>query len=198
MIRQLTRQIKVPISIDTTNSRVAQAALDAGATVVNDISALRFDPALASLVSRCNVPVILMHMLGTPRTMQQCPKYEDVVREVKTFLAERIEFAVSAGINPSQIVIDPGIGFGKTVQHNLRLIKHVREFIDLAPVLVGPSRKTFIGKVLHLESPSERLFGTAAAVAWCVAAGVQIIRVHDVKAIKHIAQMTAALRNVGE
>ena len=172
VIQQLALKTDTPISIDTTSSKVAAAALEAGASIINDISALRFDQGMADLAAQSGSPTILMHMQGAPGDMQQKPSYLDVVQEVKQFLADRIDFAVSKGIDRSQIVIDPGIGFGKTVEHNLLLLRNLKEFGDLGTaILVGPSRKSFIGKVLGLENPGDRLFGTAATVAHCVSAG---------------------------
>jgi len=194
VIGELSRRSEVVISIDTTSSKVARAALDAGARIINDISALRFDVEMAPLVADSGAAVILMHMQGTPRTMQAKPTYLDVVKEVKQFLAERISVAVAAGIERSKIVVDPGLGFGKTVEHNLLLMKHLEDLWELrAPLLVGPSRKSFIGKVLGLDNPADRLFGTAAAVARCVAARAQIIRVHDVKQMAQVARLSAAI-----
>jgi len=196
VIWALSRQTEAPISIDTTSSEVAAAALEAGATLINDISALRFDGSMAGLAARAKAPVILMHRQGTPRDMQKYPTYEDVVREVKEFLAERIAYALSAGIGRGQIIVDPGIGFGKSLGHNLSLLKQLSVLHELgAPVLVGPSRKSFIGKVLDIETPSEREYGTAAAVAACVAAGVQILRVHEVKSMRETAYLAAAIRS---
>ena len=196
VIWTLARQAELPISIDTTSSEVAAAALDAGATMINDISALRSDEAMAGLAARSGMPVILMHMQGTPEEMQANPRYDDVVQEVKEFLAARLEYAVSAGIEREQIVVDPGIGFGKTPGHNLSLLKQLSVFQELgAPVLVGPSRKSFIGKVLDIDNPMEREFGTAAAVSACVSAGVQILRVHEVKAMRQAAHLAAAIQS---
>jgi len=194
VIKTLADKTNTPISIDTTSSKVAKAALDAGASIINDISALRFDKEMAALAAQRSVPIILMHMLGTPADMQQKPSYLDVVQEVKQFLADRIAFAVAEGVDRSQIVVDPGIGFGKTVEHNLQLLNKLKDLNELGvPILVGPSRKSFIGKVLNLESPGDRLFGTAAAVAHCVSAGVQIIRVHDVKEMSQTAKLSASI-----
>jgi dihydropteroate synthase len=196
VIWALSRQAETPISIDTTSSEAAAAALEAGATIINDISALRFDEAMAGLAAREKAPVILMHMQGTPRDMQNYPTYNDVVQEVKEFLAARIEYALSAGIEREQIIVDPGIGFGKSLGHNLSMLKQLSVLHELgAPVLVGPSRKSFIGKVLDIESPADREYGTAAAVAACVAAGVQILRVHAVKAMRQSAYLAAAIRS---
>ena len=149
---------------------------------------------MVSLAAQPQAPVILMHMLGTPRDMQADPVYDDVVKEVMRFLADRIDFAVAAGVERSQIVVDPGIGFGKTVHYNLLLLKYLAKFHELdVPLLVGPSRKSFIGKVLGQDDPAERLYGTAATAAWCVAAGAQIIRVHDVKPMQQVLKMMSAI-----
>ena len=194
VIRQLSRLTKVEISIDTTSSEVAKAALDNGASIINDISALRFDKQMAKLASSREVPVILMHMQAEPRTMQVNPIYSDVFAEVKCFLTERIDFAVAAGIDPSRIIIDPGIGFGKTLEHNLQILSRISEFKDLqTTILVGPSRKSFIGKVLDIDNPMERQFGTAAVVAWCTGSNVDILRVHDVKNMMQVARMAKAI-----
>ncbi len=180
VIKKLRPQTRALISIDTRKSAVARAALEEGADLVNDISALRHDPKLAGVVAAAGVPVILMHMLGTPETMQLNPRYEDVLREIKDFFVERIRSAREAGIAEDRIIIDPGIGFGKTLQHNLTLLNRLDYFLDLEkPVLVGPSRKSFIG--LILEEPVERrLEGTLAAAVICWLRGASIIRVHDV------------------
>jgi len=196
VIAGICKQSNTPVSIDTNHHQVARAALDAGASIINDISALRFDTKMIDLVVSAQVPVIIMHMLGTPRDMQINPTYHDVVAEVKQFLAERLDFAEKAGAQRSQIVVDPGIGFGKTVRHNLLLLKHLDELHQLqTPLLVGPSRKSFIGKVLGLDDPADRVFGTAAVAAQCVAAGAQIIRVHDVKQICQVIKIIDAVRN---
>jgi len=196
VISQLSRRSDIIISIDTTSSKVAEAALEAGASIINDISALRFDKKMASLAAKDKVPVVLMHMQGEPYSMQVKPAYKDVVQEVKAFLKQRIEFAVSAGIQREQIIIDPGIGFGKTVEHNLLLMKHLKDFSELAaPILIGPSRKSFIKSVLSIEHPQDRLWGTAAAVAWCAANGAQMVRVHDVPQMAQVIKLTAAIKN---
>ena len=196
VIRQLAAQTDVPISIDTTSSKVAAAALEAGGAIVNDISALRGDEGMAALVAQRCVPVILMHMQGVPGDMQKNPCYVDVVGEVKGFLAERIEFALSTGIKRSSIIVDPGIGFGKTLEHNLLLMGHLSEFGEFdVPVLVGASRKSFIGKILDIEDPAGRVFGTAATVALAVGAGVQMLRVHDVAEMGQVAKVAAAIRD---
>lgn len=188
VISALAKQISVPISIDTTKARVARKALDAGASIINDISALRQDPDMAMVVAESKVPVILMHMLGTPKNMQKSPVYQNVVGEIRTFLSNAIQSAMDKGIDSSRIIIDPGIGFGKTFEHNFQLLKHIHEFLDLkVPVLVGPSRKAFIrnklseieNKAPHPDSLSVET-GTQAAVAACGLSGVHIVRCHNV------------------
>jgi dihydropteroate synthase len=182
----------VLVSIDTTKAVVAERALAAGARIVNDISALRFDARMPEVIGPAGV--VLMHMQGTPATMQQSPRYDDVVAEVREFLRERIAFAEARGIRKTQIAVDPGIGFGKTVAHNLALLARLEAFAELGcPVLVGTSRKSFIGQVLD-RAPAERLWGTAATVAWAVAHGAGIVRVHDVAAMRDVVRMTAAIR----
>jgi dihydropteroate synthase len=194
--KTLARQIKVPISIDTASSEVARAGLDAGATIINDISACRFDDQMAPLAAKRKAPLILMHMQGTPQNMQQHPHYEDLVKEVKEFLTERIAYVLQCGMIRDQVIVDPGIGFGKTVAHNLELVRRVAEFHEMGTaILMGTSRKSFIGKVLEIEDPLERIFGTAATMAWCVSAGVQILRVHDIRAMREVARMTTAIRD---
>ncbi len=194
VVRGLRRELSAPISIDTYKAEVARAALDEGADIVNDISALRFDPAMAPLVAAERVPVVLMHMQGTPRTMQQRPYYRDVVEEVKEFLRDRLRFAVEAGVDPERIVIDPGIGFGKELEHNLALLRALPALTDLGrPVLVGPSRKTFIGKILDV-GPEERLEGSLAAAVAAVLGGASVIRTHDVKEARRAIRVADAMR----
>lgn len=194
VIEHIAFRIGVPISIDTYKSEVARRALDAGATIVNDISGLRFDPAMAPLLARYNAMVIIMHMKGTPRDMQKDPRYDDVVREVSLFLEERARAAIDEGISEDRIVIDPGIGFGKTVNHNLEIMRRLEEFKSLGfPLLVGTSRKSFIGAVL--DAPvNERVLGTAATVSFAVEKGADIIRVHDVKEMLQVIRMTEAMK----
>jgi dihydropteroate synthase len=176
------------ISVDTSKGAVAEAALDAGATIVNDVTALLGDPGMAALCAERGATVILMHMRGDPRTMQDDPTYEDVVGEVKAFLSERLEAAAVAGIEEERVWVDPGIGFGKTVAHNLELLRRLPEFADLGrPLVVGTSRKGFIGGIDGSEA-GERLGGTIASSVLAAAAGADILRVHDV------AEMSQALR----
>src|SRR5262245_11214996 len=177
------------VSIDTSKRTVAAAALDAGAAIVNDISALRADPELAGLCADRECGVVLMHMQGTPRTMQLDPTYDDLVEDVKAFLAERIAYAVGEGVAEERIWVDPGIGFGKTVEHNLELLRRLGELRDLGrPVVIGTSRKSFLGKLTGREV-DERLGGTIASNVLALAAGADIFRVHDV------AEVGEALRS---
>jgi dihydropteroate synthase len=169
------------ISIDTTKSAVARAALDAGADIVNDVSALRFDPELAGVIAGSGADCCLMHMLGEPRTMQQDPRYEDVVSEVKAFLEERLAFATAAGIAEERVWLDPGIGFGKTVEHNLELLRRLDEIVAIGrPVAVGTSRKSFLGKLAGGRDEDERLPGTIATNVLALERGATVFRVHDV------------------
>jgi dihydropteroate synthase len=194
VITDLVRRVTVPISVDTTKASVAQSALDAGASIVNDVSALRWDPAMASVVARSGAAVVLMHMQGTPQTMQQAPQYGDVTNEVVSFLDGRIEAAGAAGISRTNIILDPGIGFGKLLNHNLELLNRLSDLTKLGrPVLVGPSRKAFIGQLV--DRPVEhREWGTAAAVALAVDRGASILRVHDVAMMAEVVKVAAAMR----
>ena len=171
----------VRISIDTTKSAVASAALGAGAGIVNDVSAFRFDPGLAGLVAESEADCCLMHMLGEPRTMQQDPRYEDVVSEVKAFLEERLAFAMGEGVAEERVWLDPGIGFGKTVEHNLELLRRLDEIVAIGrPVVVGTSRKSFLGKLAGGRDEGERLPGTIATNVLALERGATVFRVHDV------------------
>lgn len=195
VIEALAHEVKVPISIDTYKSQVAARALEAGAAMVNDISAMRFDPLMATVVAEHGVPVVLMHMLGTPRDMQLDPKYGDVVGEILDFLRARIEWAVSQGVAEDQIIVDPGIGFGKTLEHNLTLIKNLARFRVLGrPILLGTSRKSFIGKILGV-GVDQREEGTAATVALGICNGANIVRVHDVARMVPVVRVTDAVMN---
>ena len=171
----------VRVSIDTSKAAVAAAALDAGADYVNDVTALRGDPDMAALVAERKVDVCLMHMLGTPRTMQDDPRYDDVVSEVKAFLEERLAFAVGEGIDEARVWLDPGIGFGKTVEHNLELLRRLDEIVAIGrPVVVGTSRKSFLGKLAGGRDEAERLPGTIATNVLALERGASVFRVHDV------------------
>jgi len=193
VIKQLAEKVDVPISVDTYNFEVAKAALNAGAAMINDITALS-DSSLAGLAAKQQVPVVLMHMQGTPRTMQVEPKYDDVVSEVRRFLLSRAKRAGEAGIAQDRIFIDPGIGFGKTLEHNLLLLRNIDSFVATGyRVLVGTSRKSFIGQITGKEKPADRIFGTAASVALCAVAGVSIVRVHDVAEMVDVVKVANAI-----
>ena len=193
VIHAIVDVVEVLISVDTYKAEVARQALAAGAHLVNDITALRGDATMASVVAEMEAGLILMHMKGTPRTMQNSPRYDDVVGEVCASLQESIQTAEAEGVAAERIIIDPGIGFGKTTEHNIELLKRLTEFRSLnKPLLIGTSRKSFIGNVLGLPV-TERVEGTAATVCWAIAQGADIVRVHDVKANVRAAQMTDAL-----
>jgi len=195
VIQGLRRAVSVPISIDTYKANVARAALDVGADIVNDISALRFDGAMAALVAKENVPVVLMHMQGTPQTMQTDPRYSDLLREVQDFLRAQVRFAERSGIAPEKIIVDPGIGFGKKIEHNLQLLNHLSELATLGyPLLVGASRKAFIGRILDV-APEARMEGSLAAAVAAVLAGADIIRAHDVRETRRAMDVADAIRH---
>ncbi|HEY3018878.1 MAG TPA: dihydropteroate synthase [Solirubrobacteraceae bacterium] len=175
------RDTAAQLSIDTTKRAVAEAALSAGATLVNDVSALRFDPTLAGLCADAGCDVCLMHMLGEPRTMQRDPRYDDVVDDVKAFLHDRLTFATDEGIAEARILLDPGIGFGKTVEHNLELLRRLDELVALGrPVVIGTSRKSFLGRLTGIEEASGRVAGTVATNVLAYERGARVFRVHDV------------------
>jgi dihydropteroate synthase len=194
VIEALSKDIKIPVSIDTCKAKVAVEALKAGASMINDISALRFDPEMASVVAEAGVPVILMHMQGTSGDMQKNPTYDNLIQEILDFLRDAIERAVKAGIRKDLIIIDPGIGFGKTFHHNLEIIKELRQFSSLErPILLGTSRKAFIGHILQNE-PDERDTGTMATVSAGVLNGAHIVRVHDVKRTLETVKIIDAIK----
>jgi dihydropteroate synthase len=184
------------ISVDTYRADTATAALETGARLINDVTALRGDPRMASLVAEAKCPLILMHMQGEPKTMQNEPHYEDVVREVKDFLVQRAECAISAGVRPENIILDPGIGFGKNLEHNLALLRNLDALVDLGfPVLVGASRKRFIGEISGVREAKERVFGTVATTVLAYEGGASYFRVHDVRANREaLAVAEAVLR----
>ncbi len=195
VVRRIAREVGVPVSIDTSKASVAEAALAEGASIVNDVTALG-DARMAGVVARARAGLVLMHMKGTPRTMQQAPTYGDLLGEVASFLAERARRAAEAGVDPRAVWIDPGIGFGKTPEHNLALIARVGELASVgAPVLVGPSRKSFLGKVLDL-AVGDRLEGTIAACAVAAWNGADAVRVHDVKECVRALRVVDALRGM--
>ncbi|MGB9619824.1 MAG: dihydropteroate synthase [Armatimonadota bacterium] len=194
VIDQIVRRTSVPVSIDTRNAEVARAALDAGASIINDISGGSFDPEMPALIAERRCPAILMHIKGTPKDMQLDPRYEDLLGEVCGFLFERVCSIVEAGADERMLMIDPGIGFGKTLEHNLELLRRLRELKCVGrPIVVGTSRKSMIGKVLGDLPVEERLEGTAATVAISIANGADIVRVHDVKQMSRVARMTDAV-----
>jgi len=184
------------ISIDTYRASTAEATLDAGASIVNDITALG-DPGMATLIAERGTPVVLMHMLGEPKSMQQDPHYEDVVREVRDFLADRAERAVRAGVAEENVILDPGIGFGKTLRHNLELLNSLDAFVQIGyPVLVGASRKSFLGNITGSDDAKDRLFGTVATSIVAYERGARLFRVHDVRANREALEVAAAVRRV--
>lgn len=184
IVEELSKRTNIPISIDTYKSKVARAAIDAGAQIVNDISGMKFDEKMAQVVAEKDVPIVIMHIKGTPRDMQNEPYYEDVLQEILDYFDERSNFAVSRGISGSKIIIDPGIGFGKRLEDNLFIIKNIGSFkIFGKPIMIGVSRKSFIGKILALPA-EDRLEGTISATMYALSAGAKIVRVHDVKEIK--------------
>jgi len=197
VIEAIRRESDIPLSIDTTKAEVARQALTAGADLINDISALRFDERMVQIAADSGAPLILMHMQGTPRTMQENPLYASLFSEIIAFLEERIRFATDHGVARSQIVVDPGIGFGKNLRHNLLLVRSLEKFHCLdRPLLLGASRKRFIGAVL--ERPvTEREIGTAVAHSFAIAAGVHLLRTHEVALHREVALMADAIREPG-
>jgi len=204
VIENLAGRISIPISIDTTKAGVARRAIQAGASIINDVSALRLDHGIADVAAEYDVPLILMHMLGTPKTMQTNPVYDDLIKEIKEFLKNAVDYAESKGISKSKIIIDPGIGFGKTVEHNLLLIKHLHEFKTLdVPILIGPSRKAFIRNILKDKivkdiNPDLAIVetGTQASVAAVALNGAHIVRVHNVANTRATIKIINAIKNV--
>lgn len=196
VIERISGKIDVPISVDTYKPEVARAAIERGASIINDITALRYGGSkMAQIAADSDARVVLMHMKGTPATMQKKPHYKDVVSEILAFLERRAEFARKNGIKKSRIIIDPGIGFGKRLEDNLNIIRNLASFRGLGyPVLVGPSRKSFIGTILNLP-PEQRLEGSLAAFAICVYNGADIIRVHDVAEARRAVDTAAAIRD---
>ena len=193
VIETLANETKALLSIDTHKPAVARSALQAGANIVNDITALS-NADMATVVAEMDAGLILMHMKGVPRTMQRSPVYQDLIPEILAFLRQRVDKAEAEGVCTDRIMVDPGIGFGKTAEHNLEILRCLDAFQSLdKPILIGTSRKSFIGKILNLPNPDDRLEGTAATVVWAIAHGADVVRVHDVKAICQVAQMTDAI-----
>ncbi len=207
VIKELSHQIDIPISIDTVKSRVALEALNAGASIINDISSFEKDPKLADLAAKRSTPVIMMHMKGTPETMQVNPEYSDLIKEINDYFIQRIDFAVNKGIQKKNIILDPGIGFGKTVQHNLVILKNMDKLAEIGfPLLVGSSRKSFIQKILSEKNKKENKqeihaaseeceIGTLASVAAAFMNGGHIVRVHDVARVKPFVQILDSIQS---
>lgn len=194
LIEKLSQEVEAAISIDTSKHEVALAAIRAGATIVNDVTGLKSDPDMAKVVADSGAAVCVMHMKGAPKDMQENPSYSDLMAEIIEGLRQSIEIALDAGVSPDKIIIDPGIGFGKTVRHNLTIVKRLSELKTLEkPILIGVSRKSFIGNILD-RGPEDRLMGTAAAAAVSIMNGANIIRVHDVRELTDVARMTDELR----
>lgn len=194
VLQALGSNFPVPISVDTTRAAVARAAVKAGADMVNDISGGTFDPQMLSVVAELKVPIVLMHSRGTPQTMQQLTEYGDLIGEIYQFLESRIAAARSCGVERSNIIIDPGIGFAKTYNQNLEIFRRLSEFSTLGvPILVGPSRKSFIGHILNQPDPQGRVWGTAAACSAAIARGADILRVHDVREMRDVCRVADAI-----
>jgi dihydropteroate synthase len=195
VVRTLAAAGGVPVSIDTTKASVAAAAIEAGARIVNDVSAARHDPDMLAVVADAGAGFVAMHMQGEPRTMQQDPRYVDVVDEVGAFLVERADAAVAAGVAPAAIMVDPGIGFGKTGEHNLTLLAALPDLVARVecPVLIGASRKTFIGRLLDLDTPDARDDGTLATTVWALDRGARMVRVHDARRAARAAALLDVL-----
>jgi dihydropteroate synthase len=193
VIKELAKNRNAIISIDTTKSKVAEAAINAGASMINDVSALRFDGKMAKIAAKYNVPVVLMHMLGNPRTMQGNPQYKDLISDIISCLQNSIRLAIKGGVSESKIIIDPGFGFGKIVEHNLEILRRLKEFKVIGyPIMIGTSRKSTIGKILDLPADN-RMEGTAATVTAAIAGGVNIVRVHDVEQMAKVVRMSDAI-----
>lgn len=198
LITALARKIDTPICIDTRNAPAARSALEAGARMLNDVSALTHDPAMASLAASANVPICLMHAQGEPKTMHQNPSYNNVLLDVYDHLAERLQVAIDAGIDHENIIVDPGIGFGKTLDHNLTLLRNLSLFHALGcPILLGTSRKRFIGTIGHAPDPQDRMPGSIAVALRGISQGVQILRVHDIKETRQALNLHMALTGRG-
>jgi dihydropteroate synthase len=197
VIKRIRKHLNVPISVDTTRAEIAQQAVQVGADLVNDISGGTFDTAMLSTVAELEVPIILMHIRGTPETMQQLTDYEDLVGDIIAVLRERIAAAEQAGIARSRLLIDPGIGFGKTAEQNLELLRQLDQFQSLGvPILVGTSRKSFIGKILKQDDPKQRVWGTASTCCAAIAQGADLLRVHDLPEMWEVSRVADAIWRV--
>jgi dihydropteroate synthase len=197
VIKALAKKISVPISIDTCKAKVADEAVSAGASIINDISGLRFDRRMAGVAAQHKVPVVIMHIQGTPGNMQKAPVYKALIPEIMDYLREGIDIALKAGVPEDMIIIDPGIGFGKTVEHNLEIINRLDEFKGFEkPILLGPSRKSFIGKILGGLPVTDRLEGTAAAIAIGISKGANIIRIHDIKEMSRVVKIADEITRI--
>jgi dihydropteroate synthase len=194
VIKAIRQELDTPISIDTTRSQVAQAAIAAGADIVNDISGGTYDPGLLPAVAELGVPIVLMHIRGTPQTMQTLTDYQDLIGEIHQFLATQIQTAIAAGIPQAHVAIDPGIGFAKTYEQNLEILRQLPAFKELGcPILVGTSRKSFIGHILNQPDPKERVWGTAATCCAAIAGGADILRVHDLPQLHDVCRVADAI-----
>lgn len=197
LIERLSGELAVPISVDTYKARVAEKAVQAGASIINDISGLRFSPDMAKVAADTGAALVIMHIKGTPRNMQQNPVYTDVINEIVAYLEEGIEIAEKAGVDREKLLVDPGIGFGKTLEHNLTILNRLEEFAVLGrPIVLGTSRKKFIGTVLGIPTADQRIDGTAATVALGIERGASVVRVHDVARMAQVARMTDAIVNL--
>ncbi len=197
VIKKLRSQTNIPISIDTTRAEVAEESIKVGADIVNDISAATFDDQMLYTVAKFGVPLILMHIKGTPQTMQNLTNYDDLIPEIIYFLESRINAALEAGIKHSHLIIDPGIGFGKTYEQNLEILRKLKEFTKLnLPILVGTSRKSFIGKILNQDDPKHRIWGTAATCCTAIAHGADIMRIHDVAEMRDVCKVADAIYRI--
>ena len=196
VIKSIRELSIVPISIDTTKSEVARQAIAAGADIINDISAFKMDPEMKNVALETGAGAMLMHMRGTPQTMQENLHYDDLIGEIKDYFKETIEELLSLAISKNALMIDPGIGFSKNAEQNLEIINKLDQFLDFeVPILLGTSRKSFIGKVLGLEHPAERIWGTAASIAIGISKGAAVVRVHDIKEMKQVSMLTDAILN---
>ncbi len=194
IIEAIRQQSTIPISIDTTRAEIAENAIAAGADIINDISGGTFDPEMFKVTARLEVPIILMHMRGNPQTMQQMTNYKDLVPDIIDFLRIQIYKAIACGVDLSKIIIDPGIGFAKTAEQNIELLRRLSEFKSLeVPILIGTSRKSFIGKIINQQDPQKRVWGTAATCCSAIISGADILRIHDVAQIYDISRVTDAI-----